>query len=313
MAFIPVGTFIPVGARLLRPVGHSPMDLGSRGSKAAGGRKPPTVRSGRGAAAVAAVESGSTRKGGKQKKKGNAVATDAASLAAAAAPKGDCLTQKKKGGAVAAEAASLAAAAAPKGGGFRRLSDAGGGEEDGKDFVRLTPRDRPSGLMPPPPSAKRGITPPPQVGGLLPPPNSPRIRLDGREIRFRDITLVSELGRGEFGTVCECALHGQKDGLAMKLVETEEDAAVEEAKAELRLMERLRDVSDFVVRGRGGGCTASSQVVIFMDYMPGGSLLQRIRRGDERCTAPRPAAARHFPYRCRRLPMPQPTSGGWTS
>ena len=66
----------------------------------------------------------------------------------------------------------------------------------------------------------------------------------------------------------------------MKVVDAAADAeSGEDAKAELRIMSKLQALgaSDFALTGRGGGSTKDQQVVIFLDFMPGGSVLDRIR------------------------------------
>jgi hypothetical protein len=87
-------------------------------------------------------------------------------------------------------------------------ADKAGGSKP-NDFRRLTSRD-PDLLWSP---QQRGVTPPLKIGGLLPPLETQRVRLDGRDVRFGELSLVAELGSGEYGKVCECAVYGERAGL----------------------------------------------------------------------------------------------------
>ena len=110
-------------------------------------------------------------------------------------------------------------------------------------------------------------------GALLLP--SDTLRLDGKEITLDDVEQLQELGSGAFGRVCECAIEGRRIGLAMKLVETTDEDIMQDAEEEFRVMEKMRTLSIFLMTGRGGGRTKDSRFVLFMDYMPGGTLLRR--------------------------------------
>eukprot|EP01046_Picozoa_sp_COSAG06_P029596 COSAG06_NODE_2754_length_6338_cov_31.078859_2_plen_1758_part_00 len=110
---------------------------------------------------------------------------------------------------------------------------------------------------------------------LLP---SELLRLDGADITMDSVTQLAELGSGAFGRVCECAIDSKRIGLAMKLVETTDEDVIRDSEEEFHVMEKLRDLSRFLMCGRGGGRTLDSQFVLFMDYMPGGTLLRRIRQ-----------------------------------
>jgi hypothetical protein len=92
---------------------------------------------------------------------------------------------------------------------FSGSADKKTGASKPSDFRRLTPRDTDILWSP----QQRAVTLPPQIGGLLPPPETQRVRLDGRDVRFGELSLVAELGSGEYGNVCECAVYGERAGL----------------------------------------------------------------------------------------------------
>jgi len=119
---------------------------------------------------------------------------------------------------------------------------------------------------------------------LLP---SDTLQLDDGEVSAHAVVQLKELGSGAFGRVCECAIGGggkrkrkrAMPGLAMKVVETEDGEVMRDAEQEFRVMEQLRGLpSRFLMCGRGGGRTLDNRFIMFMDYMPGGTLLDRIRR-----------------------------------
>ena len=86
------------------------------------------------------------------------------------------------------------------------------------DFRRVTPRD------PPQQPARRRQQRTKSGRRLLATAASPspRIRLDGQDIRFADVQVLGELGRGAYGSVCKCT-HGGGRGLAMKVVDSAAD------------------------------------------------------------------------------------------
>lgn len=124
--------------------------------------------------------------------------------------------------------------------------------------------------------ATRGVLSPRRAGPrsekLVP---SNQILCDGSVIDFQDLDVLEKLGEGAYGRVCKCALPGSQDHIAMKLMKTDIAEVIEDATRELNMMNTLRDVSKFVMHGRGGGCTHDKQVVILLDFMEGGNLLSR--------------------------------------
>eukprot|EP01051_Picozoa_sp_SAG22_P010328 SAG22_NODE_923_length_6484_cov_4.127800_3_plen_358_part_00 len=104
------------------------------------------------------------------------------------------------------------------------------------------------------------------------------LQLDDAPVSVHAVTALKELGNGAFGRVCECAVNGKRMGLAMKIVDALDADVLRDAEEEFRVMEALRGLSRFLMCGRGGGRTVDSRFVIFMDYMPGGTLLDRVKQ-----------------------------------
>lgn len=107
---------------------------------------------------------------------------------------------------------------------------------------------------------------------------SDALQLDGAEISMESVEQLVELGSGAFGRVCECAIDGKRMGLAMKLVETTDEDVIRDSEEEYQVMGKLHGASRFLMYGRGGGRTLDNRFVLFMDYMPGGTLLRRIKQ-----------------------------------